>query len=269
MFAAIHREQRISLPEDRQGDYNLLPTIFDMETSTVQLTELERLEVHMYLKNRLETEQQLLARMLHDGPLQEIHSVEFELAALAQSMRDEPGRSQLLRLRTGLQNVSRTLRTLCQELRPPALSAFGLGAAIRSYTDKFQEHNPAIAFTLSLADDAQILPEPLRFALFRICRRLLDNVAKHAAASHVTVALKLHNGQVILQIEDDGSGFQIPPQWIELMQKGCLGLIECLEEANAVGGHLDIHSTLGKGTRVHVTALYDNGTNNPKVGFAR
>jgi signal transduction histidine kinase len=235
----------------------------------VQLTEQERLEVHKYLKNRLEIERQLLARILHDGPLQEIHSVEFELAALAQSLRDEQGRSQLRKLRTGLQNVSRTLRLLCQELRPPTLSAFGLGAAIRSYTDTFREHNPTVAVTLSLADDAQMLPEPLRFALFRICRRLLDNVAKHAAANHVTVALKLHNGRVVLQIEDDGSGFQIPTEWMDLVRKGCLGLIECLEEAYAVGGQLDIHSSLGKGTRIHVTALYTNRSDDPKLGVAR
>jgi signal transduction histidine kinase len=104
-----------------------------------------------------------------------------------------------------------------------------------------------------------MLPEPLRFALFRICGRLLDNVAKHAAAKNVTVTFKLQDGRVILQIEDDGSGFQIPLQWLELVRKGCLGLIECLEEAYAVGGQLDIHSSPGKGTRIHVTALYENG----------
>ena len=87
-------------------------------------------------------------------------------------------------------------------------------------------------------------------ALFRICQQALNNVQRHAQANQVTIRLKLDSEQVILEVEDNGCGFQMPQRRIELARQGHLGLVGAAERAEAIGGQLKIISSPQNGTLI-------------------
>ena len=92
--------------------------------------------------------------------------------------------------------------------------------------------------------------EPMaEVAFYRIAQEALNNIAKHAHASRVDVLLASNDGQVVLVVEDDGIGFDVPEPDTE---GAGLGLASMQERAALVGASLQIESTAGKGTSVFV-----------------
>jgi signal transduction histidine kinase len=86
-------------------------------------------------------------------------------------------------------------------------------------------------------------------ALFRIFQEILTNVARHARARSVCLKLAQTGGEFILEVADDGRGFNER----KLLQPGSLGLLGMRERAAIIGGRVEIHSAPGKGTKVIVT----------------
>ncbi len=227
---------------------------------TVLWKETIRPETIGCLLEAQEIERQQLAQELHDGPLQGLHSLDFGLVALTQQGRDAETKQQLAQMRTVLQGISRRLRTICQDLRPPALGPFGLSVVLRSYAEAFQLLYPNIQVELSLVEDEQQLPQLTRVTLYRIFQHALRNVAQHAQATQVRIALFFADEQVVLRIEDDGRGFEVPQAWLDWASQGRFGLFECLQRAGAIGGELQIETQPGRGVRLDITVPYGPNT---------
>jgi len=102
--------------------------------------------------------------------------------------------------------------------------------------------------------DGQMLPEKVQMALFRIYQEAISNVARHAGAGCVLIRFYLNEERVLLEISDDGCGFQVPERWILLARRGRLGLLGAAERADSTGGRLEVESASGKGTVVRVVA---------------
>ena len=110
-----------------------------------------------------------------------------------------------------------------------------------------------------MMSDGTTLPENVRLALFRIYQAALTNVVRHAQADKVVVRLHLDAEQVMLEVEDNGRGFDLPQRWIELARQGHLGLVGMVERAEAVGGQLTVQSEPGRGTVIRVTVPRPQG----------
>jgi two-component system, NarL family, sensor kinase len=151
-----------------------------------------------------------------------------------------------------IQHVIRTLRDICGELRPPALTPFGLEVTLRSHAAIFQAAHPGLTLMLNLSADELHLPERVRLTLFRIYQQALNNVVQHAHASAVLVQLAADAQQIMLTIEDDGCGFVVPPSWLDFARQGHMGLLGAAERAEAIGGRLEVESVVGEGTVVRV-----------------
>src|SRR5690606_14639851 len=104
-------------------------------------------------------------------------------------------------------------------LRPPSLGPFGLSKAIRSHLRGFEEAHPEVLVEFDLMPDGQMLPEPMRLALFRIYQGALGNVARHAGANRVWVRFWLTDQEAVLEVEDDGRGFVVPRNWLEMARQ--------------------------------------------------
>jgi signal transduction histidine kinase len=137
---------------------------------------------------------------------------------------------------------------MAAESRPPTLAPFGLEKAIKSHIDRLQPAHPELRVKLELMPDGQILPEQTRLALFRIYQAALSNVLRHATAHQVVIRLSLDEEQVVLEVQDDGQGFELPERWIEIARQGHLGLIGMVERAESIGGQLNVVSAPGQGT---------------------
>jgi signal transduction histidine kinase len=186
-----------------------------------------------------------LANMLHDGPLQDLIGARFLLGALGTGGTFDE-------IQSSLQAVIQSVRSLCSDLKPPALGPFGLEKAIRAHMQTFQARQPDITTTLELDVDKQQLPEWARLALFRVFQAAVANVAQHAQASQLGVRLFLNEKQVKLIVADDGKGFAVPVSWLDFARTERYGLLTMQERVDALQGRMMVQSTSGGGTRVLV-----------------
>jgi signal transduction histidine kinase/FixJ family two-component response regulator len=214
--------------------------------------ESELAEVQRRLIDNTEAERLQLSQELHDGPMQDLYGLAFQMDSLKPGLQPEEQARLVGIWRDKMMLVIQTLRELSGELRPPTLTPFGLEKAIRSHIEQFRHIQPDLQIHLDLARDGRQLPERVRLALFRIYQMAMTNVVRHAEASEVSVRLSLEPDYAELEIQDNGRGFQAPSRWVELVRKGHFGLAGAAERAEAIGGRLEVRSAPGEGARLRV-----------------
>jgi signal transduction histidine kinase len=201
-----------------------------------------------------EEERTRLAAELHDGPVQQLTALLYNLglARLYLKAGELSSADELLgNLETGLSVDIGSLRRLMSQLRPPVLDELGMASALRGQGEAFKDAN-GVACTVH-ADSVTQLTREQETVLYRVTQEALTNVSKHAHASEVSVLLKTDNGLVRLQIRDDGVGFD--PATVTtsgLVEHGHFGLAGMRERVEMVGGRLLVDSRLGQGTTIAV-----------------
>ena len=223
--------------------------------------ETELIEVQHRLMGSREDERLQIAQEIHDGPLQNLHSISYKLNEVWDTLSDEASQSQILTAQVSLQRTIKALRVLCVELRPPTLAPFGVEKAIRSHIEEFQQSHPELTIHLELMADGQSLSEQVRMAIFRIHQQALDNIAKHAGECQVTIRFTFDSEQIKLEVEDDGKGFEVPKRRVELARQGHLGVVGAAERAEAMGGRLQVKSAPGEGTLIRAIIPRKGGYN--------
>lgn len=142
------------------------------------------------------------------------------------------------------------VRNVATQLRPPALDQLGLARALEGLAAQIERHaGLACSITIDKATRARVFGPLEGGALYRMVQELVNNAARHAAATNVRVALTTADGRVHLVVADDGRGF--PPE--HERPAGTLGLKGLRERAELLGGQVEIQSQPGAGTTVHVT----------------
>jgi two-component system NarL family sensor kinase len=184
--------------------------------------------------------------------MQDLHSATYLLANVEDL--DPATQKNIKGANDVIQEAIVELRTLAQELRPPAVIDFGLQHAILSHVEDLKEKYPGIEFRLSLEEED--LSEEIRLTFFRIYQTSIANVIRHAAATIVSVRLALDAEEISLEIKDNGKGFQVPPRWIMLMRTGHFGLAGAAERVSALGGIFKVESAPSKGTRVLIRLAF-------------
>ncbi len=218
--------------------------------TTKKQIEEELNEMRRRLMQGRELERLKLAQDLHDGPLQEIIGVIFQVESLENSNLQENDKTSLQAIQASLHQLSDSIRNICGELRPPTLIPFGLEKAIRSHIDGFRSAHPEINVNLDLAQDGRTLAENPRIVLFRIFQETLNNVVRHSQASEVNIRFALDQDEASLEIKDNGIGFELPTRWIRLARQGHLGLVGSLERIEEIGGNLVVTTAPAQGTTI-------------------
>jgi signal transduction histidine kinase len=212
--------------------------------------EWDRYEIKNRLIESRERERLRLAQDLHDMPIQDLYGLIYQLDDLRDVLHDSDGRKILDECDHTLHRVVNNLRTICRDLRPPSLSPFGLEVAIRDHVEKFRDQNPEIKVHLELMRDKQVLSDSLRLSLFRIYQQAIHNVARHSQATEVHIRFRWDDEMIILEVEDNGRGFEVPRQWVELVREEHFGLLGIAERVESIRGKLEIVSALGSGALV-------------------
>jgi signal transduction histidine kinase len=193
-----------------------------------------------------------LAADLHDGPVQELTALSYGLERVDRRLETQgPDAARVLlgEQKVQLTEVTRTLRNLLSELRPPALDEHGLAGALKLYGDAFAKQA-----NLNISVDAQVEHRPapeVETIVYRVTQEALTNVSKHAKARHVWIRLAAEEHSVDLSIRDDGIGFD-PVKAARLLQDGHYGLAGMRERVELGGGRLDLDSRPGEGTTIGV-----------------
>jgi len=197
-----------------------------------------------------EEDRKAVARDLHDQIGQILTAIKMDLSWINRHL---PQSEVEVRARLGesilqIDNGVKVVRAICSGLRPGVLDDLGLAAAIEWQASEF-------ALRYDILCEVSVPPVDLHLdgdratAAFRIFQECLTNVARHAQAKQVRVALSEEEGSIVLVVVDDGIGFRVSDLSYTL---GSLGLLGMKERAQSCGGDVLISSEPGKGTSVTV-----------------
>lgn len=191
-----------------------------------------------------------VAAQLHGGPAQGLVAAQLELSLLerkgACSERD------LERIKRALESATQGIRALMAELAPAGLSEPRIGAGLAEFARHFGRSE---GVTVDTHDDG--VPKPLgadsRILLYQCMRELLRNAVEHGRSGWVGVRTRVEDEQIVVEVEDRGTGFE--PSTIEALpdQRGGFGLYGVRERLKMLRGSLYIRSSPGSGTLVTLT----------------
>jgi signal transduction histidine kinase len=199
------------------------------------------------LSNRLmsvqEEERRRLSRELHDGVGQGLTAVVSHLWLVERRLPDTSDdlRSQVTETRALAAKTLAEIRELSQLLRPSLLDDWGLVPSLEAQVKSFRMHHE-IEAELHTDELPDRLPPEFETAVFRIVQEALTNVAKHARATTVRVALRRVGGGLFLDVTDNGVGY---PRNGSAPTKPGLGLLSIRERVRALGGHVMLSSERG------------------------
>ncbi len=202
-----------------------------------------------------ERERRRIAQDLHDSLGQILAFSGRELKTLRKSLPDKAAKS-LQAIIDHLDSAVEQARTLSFDLSPSALYDLGFEVAVEDLVDRMSKernircHFENCSLPKPLAEDVKVL-------LYRSVRELLINAAKHANAGLVKVSLLRSSSELYIKVEDDGQGFD--PSILNDSSKKArgFGIFSIHERLNHIGGHLEIESAKGKGTRAVLIAPLD------------
>ena len=207
--------------------------------------------VQMRIVEAQEAERARLAQEIHDGPAQALANAIFQVEFVERVVDREPGvaRHELRFLRELLRRELGDVRGFITQLRPPVLAELGLEGAVRDAI----EHMRALTGLTIEADiqvPAEALDETEQTVVLRVVQEALQNVRKHASASKVTVAARPDDGKWVLEIRDNGRGFNVAS--VATRGRRNFGLQFMRERAELIGARLDVRSGKDGGTVVRL-----------------
>lgn len=203
-----------------------------------------------------EAERQRIARELHDETGQALTAIGLGLRGVTTTldMDSEKAARHLGKLEDLVARSLDELQRIIADLRPSHLDDLGLPAALRWYGGEIQ--NRAEVEVHVLVDGMhRPLPTEYKTGLFRIVQEALTNVLKHASARTATVRLVYNEEGILLEIEDDGAGFDMAVTMLD-SKRPSWGLMGMEERANELGGTFSIKSGIGEGTHIRVEIPY-------------
>jgi signal transduction histidine kinase len=194
-------------------------------------------------------ERNRLALDLHDAVSQKLFGLVLSAEAAATLLERDPAsaREQVVKLQTLAQEALHELRSLVFELRPPDLEKDGLCGALRKHVEtlrRAQQREIELDVDETIPGNAERDGEVLRIA-----QEALQNALRHADAEHVVLRLHSDDGRLVLEVADDGVGFEPGATGLQSRR---LGLTSMKELAQRLGGRLELRSAPGAGTTVRL-----------------
>lgn len=215
--------------------------------------EAERLGLQERAADASTDERRRIAGSLHDGIVQDLAAVSYVLAGSADRLAAPPSRGTTAEVTEDVRAAAGTvrgavaaLRSLLIEIYPDDLAQAGLPAALRGMADRLQPRGGTLR--VDVPDGLDVPPETAAL-VFRVAQEALINVAKHAAATEVLLRVHQEKHRVVLEIVDDGAGFDPAAA---ATADGHFGLRVLTDLAAAAGATLDLATAPGRGTMLRM-----------------
>jgi signal transduction histidine kinase len=203
-----------------------------------------------------ERERREMAEKIHDSIGQTLALMKIKAAMLEDVLDKGRGSDLAGEIIEGLDEVISFTRDFLFEISPPILYELGFESAVRWLGDKmFADHGLVVEYE----DDGLFKPmnEDKKAFLFRSLRELLVNVIKHSEVKEVFIRSYLDGDQIILEVEDRGTGFDVEKMYKNLGSSSSYGLFSIRERVNFLGGKMEIYSRENTGTLVSISLPVD------------
>ncbi len=223
-----------------RGDASLLAEVADSGLPT---------DLQMRIVQAQEAERSRLAQEVHDGPAQALSNAIFQVEYIERVINEDvrTATNELRFLRELLRRELGEVRTFISQLRPPLLDELGLEGSIMDTVESMAALTGATV-TTELRAPGELLNPGQQTAVLRIVQEALQNVRKHAGSSRTVVSTRLENPNWILEVSDDGRGFDVAA--VAARGRRNFGLQFMRERAELIGAHFEVRSRPGGGTVV-------------------
>ena len=221
-----------------------------LEEAHIELTEREEIlrELSNTMAEERADERLQIAGYLHDDLAQVLFRLSLQVD-IARKLLDrgdvDDVRMQLDKIRESKQETSDRIRALIRDLHRSPLGARGLAESLESFTDEVGRDSH-IRFHRDVQDIE--LPAPIALLVFHIAREGIMNAVKHADPTDVSVSVTEQGEDIVLQLDDNGSGFDAGAPGPE----GHYGMAMMRERAKVGGGSFHVRSAVGEGTTITV-----------------
>jgi len=240
-------------PERRE----VLDIIGNQATIAIQNARLYR-ELEQEKERMMEIQEEArnkLARDLHDGPTQTVAAIAMRVNFARRLLERDPksASEELYKIEELARRTTKEIRHMLFTLRPLVLESQGLVPALESMADKMRE---TYGQDVRVAADAEIVSQielGKQGVIFYIVEEAVNNARKHAQAAQIWVRLGSGGDELaLLEIEDNGVGFD--PQAVDsgYENRGSMGMVNMRERTELLNGHLRVDSKLGQGTRISI-----------------
>lgn len=196
-----------------------------------------------------ERERKRIAQELHDDIGQKLAMMKTELQGSFKAEAGSMSRNSFEKLCSDIENIINKVRSLTFELSNPVLNELGLEAAIERLLVKELRDKQGIEFEFHKCGRLESLKEDLNMCLYRSVRELLNNIVKHSQAKKAAVSISIEKDELLVEVYDDGVGFDPCEAKLKIGDKGTFGLFSIQEQLKSFGGQLKIESEAGRGSR--------------------
>ncbi|TAN41970.1 MAG: hypothetical protein EPN22_13825 [Nitrospirae bacterium] len=247
-------EQQI-LEKNRELEKNKLELEEKVKDRTAALQESynQIKSLASYLQEVREEERKRISREIHDNLGQMVTALKMDVMSLSTDLdrlgpEERPAIDAKVKgIFDFIDNISGTVHDIAMELRPGILDHLGLSPAIEWQLQEFRKKT-GLSYEFRVDYDI-IIDRDISTAMFRIFQEALTNIVRHANATKVEVILEKNDGNLLMNINDNGSGFTEAG----MRDQYALGLLGMKERANSFGGMVDIKGSEGTGTSVSVS----------------
>ncbi|MCI0346031.1 MAG: sensor histidine kinase [Chloroflexi bacterium] len=225
-------------------------------------------DLQMRIVQAQEAERSRLAQEVHDGPAQSLSNAIFQVEYIERVVEEDArlAKTELRFLRELLRRELGDVRSFISQLRPPLLVELGLDGAIREAADRMSDLM-GIPVSLDLSASPEQLGDASQTVVLRVVQEALQNVRKHAEASHVAVRSLVEGNDWVLEIRDDGRGFDVPT--VALRGRRNFGLQFMRERGELIGARFEVRSRPDGGTVVRLAIPAAHGSEASDAGASR
>ena len=213
-----------------------------------------------------------LARDLHDGPTQNISAIAMRMSYISRLLERRPEEVpiELKKVEELARKTTREIRDMLFTLRPLVLESQGLTAALDQLAQKTLETHGQNVATFVGPDVERVLDGHQQGVIFYIVEEAVGNARKHAEAELISARVARQDDVVVVEIADNGVGFDTGAVDANYDQRGSLGMVNMRERAELLSAALRIDSAEGKGTKITIVVPLKGGresssTRNQKV----
>jgi len=220
-----------------------------LDTLKSQQLQVEQLLAQVVLAQ--EEERNRISIDLHDTVAQWLVATSYGIQTFRESLSTkevDKARRELGDMESIIAKSLKELRRVVVGLRPPALEELGLTHALRQSLEDLKDEGMDCKF--SQEGMPVRLPSSMEIGVYRVVQEALTNIRKHANATKVKLCLKYQQDKLLVQVCDDGQGFNLSQTLASAISVGHLGLLGMKQRAEMLGGNIKIETSEGKGTTI-------------------
>lgn len=209
---------------------------------------LENEKISLAIFSAQEEERKRVSRELHDSIGQKLSAVQMQLELYNKS--PEKNVNQLKEIKSTIITTGKELRNIIHNLHPQDLDEYGLTRALEMLCNEIRNLSNIDVFFNCYGDQPKISPN-IELNLFRIVQEALNNIAKHSSATEASVQIYYRDDNIIINIEDNGHGFDFET-YMDNNEIKSFGILNMKKRAESLGGNLYIDSSDSLGTEIQV-----------------